>query len=360
MTLLIVTVAAVLLISGLCSLTEAALYSVRVSYVRNLADSGSRAGKILSAFKAGMERPIAAILIVNTVANTAGATIAGALAEKELGHGALIWFSAVFTLCVLVLAEILPKIAGVAFSQGVTRTVAVGLQAVVFVLGPLVWLVQTVSKTVLPTAHIAIAPEDEVRHMARMSAEEGSILPIEAELVQNVLKLNDLLAKQIMTPRAVVSELRANMTLREVEERERDWTHARLPVYAEGDSERWAGVVLRRDILAALARGERDRLVGSMCQPLHFVPSNTRGHLLLRQFVAMRTHLFGVVNEHGVVVGVVTLEDVMESLIGEEIVDEMDVVVDMQQYARERPGQQGLREEPPPESEEEPGALGGD
>ena len=345
MTLLLVTVAAVLLVSGLCSLTEAALYSVRVSYVRNLADSGSRAGAILNVFKAGMERPIAAILIVNTVANTAGATIAGALAEKELGHGALIWFAAGFTLCVLVFAEILPKIAGVAFSQGVTRTVAVGLQAVGFVLGPLVWLVQTASRIVLPTAHIAIAPEDEVRHMARMSAEEGSILPIEAELVQNVLKLNDLFAKEIMTPRAVVSELKANMTLGEVEAQERVWAHSRLPVYAEGDSERWAGIVLRRDILTSLARGERDKLVGSMCQPVHFVPSNTRGHLLLRQFVAMRTHLFGVVNERGVVVGVVTLEDVLESLIGEEIVDETDVVVDMQQYARDRSGQPRARED---------------
>lgn len=356
MTLLIITVALVLLVSALCSLTEASLYSVRVSYVRNLADSGSRAGGILSGFKANMERPIAAILIVNTVANTAGATIAGAQAELALGHGALIWFSAAFTLGVLVFAEILPKIAGVAFSQQVTRVVAVGLHAVIVALGPAVWLVQTMSRLVLPTAHIAIAPEEEVRHMARMSAEEGSILPIEAELVHNVLKLNDLYAGQIMTPRAVVSDLRSNMTLGEVESRERVWAHARLPVVSEENPEVWAGVVLRRDILTSLARGERDRRVGSMCQPLHFVPSNTRGHVLLKQFLAMRTHLFGVVNERGDVVGVVTLEDVLESLIGEEIVDETDVVVDMQQLARDRHGQRfpSDQSQAPPVDHEEP------
>ncbi|MDV6029961.1 MAG: CBS domain-containing protein [Phycisphaera sp. RhM] len=114
------------------------------------------------------------------------------------------------------------------------------------------------------------------------------------------------------------------------------WTNARVPVTDPKDEDVWSGVVLRRDVLAHLARDEFDRTQGSLAKPLHRVPMNTPGHVLLKSFLSERSHLFGVVNESGTVVGIVTLEDVMESLIGEEIVDEVDVVVDMQELARQR------------------------
>ncbi|MGI9012830.1 MAG: CNNM domain-containing protein [Phycisphaerales bacterium] len=336
MTLLLITIGLVLVVSALCSLTEAALYAVRVSYVQHLAESGSRPGRILTGFKSNMERPIAAILIINTIANTAGATVAGAQAELVLGHSALFWFSAVLTLSVLIFSEILPKILGVAYSQTVARHAAFALHGAVVALGPVVGLVQWVSRALLPKATLAIAPEEEVERMARISADEGSILPIEAALVKNVLKLNEVTAQQIMTPRSVVADLEADQRIDELPADHRGWAHARLPVRDATDGERWIGVALRRDILSSLAFESGEQTIEEFSRPLHYVPFSMPGHMLLKAFLEHRSHLFAVVDERGLSIGVVTLEDVLESLVGAEIVDEVDVVVDMQQYARDR------------------------
>ena len=336
MTLLITSVLVVLVVSALCSLTEAALYAVRLPYIRQLREGGSIAGRILTRFKKNMEQPITAILIVNTAANTAGAAIAGAQAQSTFGAAAVAWFSIVFTLLVLFFAEILPKIAGVAYSERVARTLAIPLDLVIRGLMPLVWLVQLFAGWVKPDRPTLYAPEEEVRQMVLLSLEEGSILPVEAKLVQNVLKLDDIRARDIMTPRSVVFKLPANLTLREVAQRIKDWSHSRIPIYDPNDPEIWAGIVLSRDILTRLARDEFDVTLQSISKPLFFVHEKTPGHVLLRAFLRRRTHLFAVMQEGGGLIGIVTLEDLLESLIGEEIVDEADTVVDMQEFARLR------------------------
>jgi CBS domain containing-hemolysin-like protein len=340
MTLLIVSVLCVLIVSALCSVTEAALYAVRPSYVRSLSESGSSAGRLLDRMKLNMERPISAILIINTVANTAGAALAGAQAEEVLGPKFILWFSAVFTLAVLFLSEIIPKILGVAYSDRIAVVIAMPLAIAVNALFPLVWVIHKLADKVKPAGPVFAAPEEEVGQMARMSAEEGSILPIEAELVQQVLKLNDVTAAEIMTPRSVVRRFPCNTTLRKLSEEMAAgrirWTNARLPVTDAENDDVWNGIVLRRDVLAHLARDEFDRTLGSLAKPLHLVQTTTPGHELLKAFLSKRSHLFGVADEAGAIVGIVTLEDIMESLIGEEIVDEVDIVVDMQELARLR------------------------
>lgn len=340
MALLVLSVITVLVVSALCSVTEAALYAVRPSYVRSLSDSGSRAGRLLETMKQNMERPITAILIINTVANTAGAAVSGAQAEELFGPSFVIWFSVVFTLGVLFFSEIIPKIVGVAYSERVSALIAMPLMLAVRLLTPAVWFIEKLSKTLKPDGSVIAIPEEEVGHMARMSAEEGSILPMEADLVQQVLKLNDISASQIMTPRSVVKRLRASMTLREVADDMRagkiKWTHSRIPITQPGTDGVWNGFILRRDVLAHLARDEFDRTLESLAKPLHLVPASAPAHLLLKSFLHNRTHLFGVADEHGSIVGIVTLEDVLEALIGAEIVDEVDVVVNMQEHARMR------------------------
>lgn len=340
MALLIVSVVSVLVVSSLCSVTEAALYAVRPSYVRSLCQSGSVAGRLLDHMKQNMERPISAILVVNTIANTAGAAIAGAQAEQLLGSRYILWFSAAFTIAVLFVAEIIPKIVGVAYSDRVSVAVAVPLTFVVHALLPLVWIIQQASHLLKPEGRVIAAPEEEVGHMAQMSADEGSILPMEADLVQHVLRLNDVATSEIMTPRSVVMRLSSEMTLSQISEqmaaKRISWTNSRIPITAPGNDDVWSGIVLRRDVLAHLAAGELTRTLGSLAKPLHFVTTETRGHILLKLFLKRRSHLFGVVDDTGSIVGVVTLEDVLESLIGEEIVDEVDVVVDMQELARVR------------------------
>ena len=214
MTVFVVSVAAVIVISAFCSLSEAALYSVRMPYVRQLADGGQRAGVLLDAFKRNMERPITAILIVNTTANTAGAAIAGAQEQDLFGDEvARLWFPLAFTVGVLLFSEILPKVAGVSYDAAVSRVVALPWAVAIVVLTPVVWLSRQMTRLVRQRDQAPMAPEEEVHQVAALSAEEGSILPIEADLVQNVLRLDEIRARDIMTPRTVVFVLPENATV---------------------------------------------------------------------------------------------------------------------------------------------------
>ena len=334
MTLFVASVATVLLVSAACSLSEAALYSVRMPYIRQLVDAGSRAGRILARFKLNMETPITAILILNTAANTAGAAVAGAQARQIFGEGTLFFFSAVFTLSVLVFSEIMPKVAGVTYGRAVSRAVSVPLDMVVRALYPLVWLSRQAARMLKPGEKPRLAPEDEVFQFASLSAEEGSILPIEAELIKNVLRLNEIKARDIMTPRTVVFKLLAASTVREVAEEVHRAPLSRIPIHALDEPENWIGWVLKEDILALLARDDFETPLASLAKPLGFVPESAPGHLLLSEFLKRRSHILAVADEYGGIAGLVTLEDIMESLLGEEIVDETDAVVDMQAEAR--------------------------
>ena len=348
MFLLIVSVATVLGVSALCSLSEAALYSVRMPFIRQLQENGSRAGDTLAHLKQNMERPITAILIVNTVANTAGAFVAGKQAGELFGRStflgldALTLFTIAFTFAVLLFSEILPKVAGVAYYRIVSATVALPLAGTIWMLSPIVWLSQRVASLLQQETPAPLAPEEEVHQFAAMSAEEGSILPEEAALVQNVLRLNETSAQDIMTPRTVVFKRPATLSVGALRDEIESIPHTRIPIHGD-DPEDWLGVVRRDHILACLARDEFDVTLLSLSKPIVFVPATVPGHLLLKDFLQRREHLFGIVDEYGGILGLVTLEDVLESLLGEEIVDETDLVEDLQGVARRR-GRKRLEE----------------
>jgi CBS domain containing-hemolysin-like protein len=325
-TTLLISVVAVLVVSGFCSLSEASLYAVRRPYVRQLVDAGSVSGSVLEDFKGNMDKPITAILVVNTLANTAGAAIAGAKAVELLGPGALLWFSAAFTAAVLFLSEIFPKVLGVVHNRPVARAVALPWQGIIRIMYPITATVERVTRLIKPTLPAAFAPEEEVAQFARLSAEEGSILEFEARIVHNALRLNEITARDIMTPRRV--------TVRDVLEERREWTFSRIPLYDRHDPERWTGMVRAVDVLRELAEDRCDTTLAELARPLHFVPEGVEGHVLLEQFLEKRSHLFVVLDGFGGVSGVATLEDVIESLIGSEIVDEVDRVEDMQETAR--------------------------
>ncbi len=335
MSIFLFSVLIVLVVSAFCSVSEAALYAVRRPYVRQIAGEGSRSGRQLLRFKNNMEQPISAILIVNTVANTAGAAIAGAQARVLFGETALIWFSLAFTLGVLFFSEIIPKVVGVTYSRPVSRAIALPWSAGIGLLYPVVWLIENLSRMLKPQ-RVFSAPEDEVHQLALISAEEGSIMPYEANLVRNVLHLDRVKTRDIMTPRPVVMKLPANMTLRQVAEKVKDFTNTRIPIYDSGDPENWTGMVLSRDILSGLAKDQFGETLDGICKPLYFVSEKTPGHVLLKSFLKRQTHLFGVADEYGDITGIVTLEDVIESMLGEEIVDEVDSAVNMQDVAKLR------------------------
>ena len=335
MTILISSVLVVLVVSGLCSLSEAALYAVRRPYVRQLVEGGHGAGRLLEKFKKNMEQPITAILILNTAANTAGAAVAGAQARHLFGDASVIWFSASFTVAVLFLSEIIPKVAGVAFNRPIARALSHPLSVLIKGLYPLVWLSQHVARIFQTSEPARIASEEEVWHFAAISAEEGSILPVEAELIKNVLQLDDVTAKDIMTPRTVITRTASRTTVGELRDVAPKWEHTRVPVFDSDDPEKWIGFVLKDDVVAQLAADQFDMPAETLCKPLSFVPESAAGHVLLNEFIKQRQHILGVVDEYGGLAGVVTLEDVIESLIGKEIVDETDLAEDMQALARQ-------------------------
>lgn len=336
MTLFVTSIALVLVVSAFCSLSEAAVYAVRRTYILTLVKRGSLPGKVLADFKENMEQPISAILILNTAANTAGAAVAGYQVKGLFGESALVWFTILFTLAVLVFSEIIPKTMGVVYNRSVATAVALPWAAVVRLLYPLIWLVEHVTDLYEPEEPHLSAPEEEVEQLAMLSAREGSILPLEAQLVRNVLRLNEVKASSILTPRSVVFKLSADMTIREVRQTVKEWNVSRIPIYAGDDPENWIGVVLARDILTCMAQDQFDTRLQSLVRPLYFVPETAKGHDLMGEFLKKRSHLFGVLDEYGGIEGVVSLEDVLESLIGQEIVDESDTAADMQEQARRR------------------------
>lgn len=328
MTLLVISLVVVLVVSALCSLAEAALYAVRMPFVRRSADSGNTAGKVLVDFKENMEQPISAILIVNTVANTAGAAVAGAQARYVFGEDSVIAFSVAITLAVLFLSEIAPKIIGVAYSERLAMVIALPLQLAIAVLSPIIWIIQKLSGWLKPKEKGIVAPESEVEQLAMMSAEEGSILPIEAKLVSRALEIDDITAGQIMTPHDSVFQLDSDLLMKDVAKYLVGCPHSRIPVVDVDSPGSWIGLVMQRQILSALANDEFLVRLDSLCQPIHLVDESAPGHQLLKQFISRRTHLFGVVNAERKLVGVVSLEDVIESLVGAEIVDETDIESD--------------------------------
>ena len=198
----------------------------------------------------------------------------------------------------------------------------------------MIWAIEGMSKRLTRRAPIATAPEDELQQLAELSAEEGSIMAYEADLVRHALELDKVTANKIMTPISVVVTLPNELTLAELRDRRMQWNFSRIPIHDPADQAKWTGFVLSRDVLSSLAMDRFDVALQDLAKPLHFVRYDAPAHKLLKAFLKRRTHMFAVVDRHERVVGVVTLEDVLESLIGFEIVDELDPAVDMQRLAK--------------------------
>lgn len=322
MSTLLIAVTCVLVVSCCCSLMEAALYAVRLPYIHTLLEAGRYEGKLLAQFKSQMARPVSAILIMNTLANTAGSTLAGAQAAKLFGPYWVGWFSVGMTLAVLVLAEILPKVAGVLYHRPVARLSARPLAWLIACLYPLIWMLEQLTRRLRPSEPALLAPKEEVLQFAKLSAAEGSILKLEAELVERVLRLNEVTAEQLMRPRNEIFELPANATLSQIKDRVPSWPHSRVPIHDDTSRQLWTGLVVRRDVLSQLAQDEFAGTLNSLAHPIHSVRPDMPTHQLLLAFLQRQSHLFAVTNSAGEQLGIVTLEDVMEAMLGRPIGNE--------------------------------------
>ena len=335
MFLLFLTVALVVSVSAMCSLFEAALYSVPVSEVETLAQSGQRSGKVLRRLRAKVEEPITAILSLNTIANTGGAALAGMIASSLLSSQEKFWFNALLTFLILFFSEVIPKTFGVVYSRGLAPWIAQPLRFLVVLFMPMVWLCGRVTRWVAGRQEQGEISGEELIIMARLGIRRGVIDPDDGAMIENILSLQKKTVADVMTPRMVVFSLDGEMTVGEARQEERILNHSRVPIYFE-EPEDIGGIVHRRDILEDVAAGRTEVRLEEHMRPVRFVLEKTRLDRVLKQFLERNEPLFIALDEFGGVAGLITLEDVIEEILGQEIVDEFDQVADMRQLAKER------------------------
>lgn len=333
---LIAATCVVLFISCLCSLLEAVLYSLPVSQIEMMASENRTSGKILQQLHADIQRPISAILSLNTLANTGGAAIAGAAFVGAFGKTYEVYFTGGLALAVLLFSEVIPKTAGVVYARSLGPFIARPIQLIVWLFAPLIWLNRFATRLITrDSGAIQDISAEEIEVIARMSRQAGAIDLEQERVISNILKLHHLRARDIMTPRTVVFSLDRNATLVEAREEAGNWPHTRVPLY-DGDRENVTGQVFRRDVYSALVDGRKAVKLADLERPIHTVPEAARANQLLQNFLQRREHLFALIDEYGVFSGIISLEDVIEEIVGEEIVDESDRTVDMQERARSR------------------------
>lgn len=333
MVALVLAVLGVLVASALCSGSEAALFSVSLVKARTLADEGSARGRALLRIREAMERPIAAIVILNNVANIVGSIIVGSLAAKVLGDAWLGLFSGVLTFLVIIFSEIVPKTVGERHADAIAPAIAQPVLMVAKLLGPLIWMIELLTRPLVGESKAGLTVnEAQIRMLAGIAAHEGSIGKDESELIRRAFTLDDRRARDIMTPRVAMSTLPADSSLEDSREAIVRTQHTRLVVVGDTPDD-LVGVVLRSKLLVDLLEGRGATLLRELAEVPPTTTEDTPADVLLREFQSSRRHLAVVLDEFGGVAGVVTLEDVLEILTG-EIVDERDEVVDLRDAAR--------------------------
>jgi len=335
-TQLILATGIAIIVSAFCSIIEAVLYSVSQSQVEVMARSGKISGIVLKKLKKDIRRPITAILTLNTIANTMGAAVAGASAAVVFGEENLVWFSIFFTLAILLFSEILPKTAGVAYAKNLASWIAIPLNVLVKIMRPLIWLCQIVTHLIPKQEKEALVSIEEIEQVAVLGRKSGEIEPQQEHVISNILKLQDKTVRQIMTPQTVVFSLSEHLTIAEALKMKEQWNrHSRVPVYDQNQDD-VVGIVLSRSIMLSLSEGLEGKKLSELMQPVHFVPEAAPLNKIMMEFFEQRIHLFVVVDEYGSFTGVISLEDIIEEIVGREIIDESDTAGDLREYARHR------------------------
>lgn len=353
--LLVLYVTLALLFSFMCSVAEAALLSITPSYIAGLKQSNPKKAEILRRLKEEkIDQSLAAILTVNTIAHTVGAIGAGSKATVVFGSAWFGMFSAVMTLLILFLSEIVPKTLGAVYWRQLTGLTAVYVNFLIKAMYPLILVSEKLTKLISGGKNYNDFSRDEFVAMAGIGQEQGHINDRESKIIRNLFLFKSVQASAIMTPRIVVSALQKNLTVSEALAAPDMMAFSRMPIHATGlDS--IAGFVLREDLLVAQNQGRGDVKVSEFRRDIMAVISSTPLSKLLETLLEQRQHIAVVVGEYGDTKGVVTLEDVVETLLGIEILDEGDKVEDMQQLARQmwakRAERMGIRIETLPKAQ---------
>ncbi|ABB45119.1 conserved hypothetical protein [Sulfurimonas denitrificans DSM 1251] len=337
MTLLITYLLIALLVSFLCSVLEAVLLSSTNSYIQSLSNGQNEyLVNKLKDLKSNIDKPISSILTVNTFAHTMGAAGVGAQAQIVFGEEWQALVAFIVTLLILYFSEIIPKTIGALYWKKLLLPSAYIISFMMVLSRPFTWFSSILTNMISKNQkHQSNFSRDEIMAIVAMGEREGAILSKESDLIENLLKLKNIKAKDIMTPRSVVFALRADTKVEEAIEDDRMYIHSRIPIFRDTLDD-VVGVVFNQKILEESNEDHDEITLESISHEVHMVSENLPVPQLIDLFVKRKTHLFIVFDNYGQTVGVVSLEDAIETLLGVEIVDEMDEIEDMQLFAKDK------------------------
>ena len=321
-------------LSALCSMLEATLLSTPLSFITGLEDQGVKGAQRLKKLKQSPDRPISAILCLNTIADTVGASIVGSLVMEVYGNALVGIFSTVFTFMILIFSEIIPKTIGTSYWRKLAIPASAIISGMIFIAFPLVWILEHLTRLISSGSTQVSVSREDISAMVSVATEEEVVEKDEKKMIQNILKLDEVTAHEIMTPSVVVEMVPGNMTIKEFYES--DNTHSRILIYDEDNDEYVTGYVLRQEVLEKMAEDNFDMTLDDILRPIMTFGEEDSVSDIWEKLLEKKEHISAILDEYGSLRGIVTMEDVIETMLGHEIVDEKDEVVDMQEYAKEQ------------------------
>lgn len=323
--------------SFLCSVWEAALLSTTPSFTQMKIQEGGELGKTLKSFKENVDRPLAAILTLNTIAHTVGAIGVGAQATKIWGASIIgtVVVPVVMTLAILILSEIIPKTIGANYWKELVGFTVSSLKIVIVLLGPLVYVSQLITKALKKDKSASILSRADFGAMTELGSQQGLFDEGEANIIRNLLRFRTIVAQNVMTPRTVMIAADEDLTIREFHDTHPELRFSRIPLF-KTSADHISGYVLKDRVLKEIVKGNGDELLSSIRRDALAVKGECPIPELFNHFTDKQEHMAIVLDEFGGTAGVVTMEDVIETLLGLEIVDEQDNIADMQRLAREQ------------------------
>lgn len=323
-----------LALSFLCSILEAVLLSTPMSFISMKENEGNKTATLMKRYKNNVDRPVGAILSLNTIAHTIGSAGVGAESIKIFGEAYFGLISAILTLLILVLSEIIPKTIGASYWRSLAMTSTKIIRVLIFITYPLVLLSEVITKIFTPKNHQVSVSREEVSAMVDVGTTEGIFRESESKIIKSCIHLAGVKAREIMTPSIVVETANMNLTIKEFYDQQ-TWNFSRIPVY-DTNKDYIVGYVLKDMVLKALSDDKFDTRLSDMVRSILSFKEDDSVYQIWEKMLEKREHISIIVDEYGCLRGVVSMEDIIETMTGVEIVDEDDVAVDMQAFAKEK------------------------
>lgn len=321
-------------LSFLCSVLEAVLLSTPMSYISMRENQGSKTATLMKQYKNNVDRPVGAILSLNTIAHTIGSAGVGAESIKIFGEQYFGLISAILTLLILVLSEIIPKTIGASYWRSLAMPSTRIIRVLILITYPLVLLSELITKVFTPRGNQASMSREEVSAMVDVGTTEGIFRESESKLIKSCIALSGVKARQIMTPSIVVESACQDLTVKDFQAKQ-SWSFSRIPVYA-GDKDYITGYVLKDAVLKLLSEDQFHVKLSDLKRPILTFREKESVFQIWEKMLEKREHISVIIDEYGGLRGLVTMEDIIETMTGVEIVDEDDVAVDMQALAKEK------------------------